>query len=177
MITYRLTAKASPEKRRQLAETMASKEEPERLEEFVSWLDNEFATLEASERFYIVAELQNRIIGFVRIWHSPHIAEWVNDGIVVDPAHRRQGVGKHLLETALSVARTHGAKSVVGHVRTSNVATMRLHESVGFKRETPHYRNSYGDLMGPGGWQYRLSLDAKQPGSRKGRRGKRSRDA
>ena len=172
MITYRLMAKASPEKRRQLAEVMASNEGPERLEEFVSWLDNEFATLETSGRFYIVAELQKRIIGFVRIWDSPHIAEWVNDGISVDPAYRRQGVGRHLLETALSVARTRGAKSVVGHVRTSNVANLRLHESVGFKRETEHYRNSYGYLMPPGGWQYRLSLDAKQPGPRKGCRGR-----
>jgi RimJ/RimL family protein N-acetyltransferase len=158
MIACHLITDASPEQRRQLAGVMASDGDSERFDEFVRFLDGEFDRLDAERRFYVVAELKGMIIGFVRIWHSPHIGEWVNDGIVVLPEYRRQAVGGRLLKTALALAAERGAKSVVAHVLDCNPASILFHERMGFEREVSCYRNSYGELRAAGGWQYRIWL-------------------
>jgi ribosomal protein S18 acetylase RimI-like enzyme len=54
--------------------------------------------------------------------------------IVVDPAYRRRGVGRVLLQAVLSFLTTRGAPRVVLETAERNVAGQRLFESVGFRR-------------------------------------------
>lgn len=49
------------------------------------------------------------------------------------PAHRGQGLGRHLLRRLLGVARWNGAERVFLEVRPSNPLAKTLYESVGFK--------------------------------------------
>jgi len=136
---------------------MASVEgDGDRYNEFLAFLGEEFNTIDHRVRFYVVTARAGQLAGFVRIWHSPHIEEWVNDGMAVLPAYRRQGIGRELLETALSLAAERGAESVIAHIANGNAVSIRLHERLGFQRETPCYRNSYGSFRSGTGWRFRL---------------------
>jgi ribosomal-protein-alanine N-acetyltransferase len=53
--------------------------------------------------------------------------------LCMDPAHRGQGLGRHLLRRLLDVARWNGAGRVFLEVRPSNPLAKTLYESVGFK--------------------------------------------
>ena len=158
---YRRLWDLSSVKRRQLAAVMACDSEEHRYEEFMSWLEDDFATLDHRNRAYVVAETEDVIVGFVRLWHSPHIDEWVIDGIVVSPSRRKAGVGYSLLLQALGLAARSGAPSVVAHVRKDNMPAVIIYEKAGFQRETTDYLNSYGDRRADHGWQYRLQLPLK----------------
>jgi len=54
--------------------------------------------------------------------------------IVVDPAHRGQGVGRALLEAILSALRAKGAPRVVLSTAERNAPAQHLFERVGFRR-------------------------------------------
>ena len=140
---------------------MACDGEEHRRDEFVSWLAEEFATLDHQRRAYFVAEADGVVVGFVRLWHSPHIGEWVIDGIVVSPSHRRRGVAFGLLSRALDLAAESGAASVVVHVLNDNAPAMALYDKVGFRRETTDYRNSYGQRRQGRGWQCRIEAPVR----------------
>lgn len=155
-VTYRRVLHLCPRKLRQLAGVMACDGEEHRLEEFVEYLAEEFASLDHERRMYIVAEEGDAVIGFARLWHSPHIDEWVIDGLVVGPSQRRRGIGGHLLGHAVQLAGECGAGSVIAHILADNAASGRLHEKAGFMREAQQYRNSYGQDRSSVGWQYRM---------------------
>ncbi|MCW8808436.1 MAG: ribosomal protein S18-alanine N-acetyltransferase [Rhodanobacter sp.] len=52
--------------------------------------------------------------------------------LCIDPAHRGQGLGRHLLGRLLDIARWNGAKRAFLEVRQSNPLARTLYESVGF---------------------------------------------
>jgi ribosomal protein S18 acetylase RimI-like enzyme len=54
--------------------------------------------------------------------------------VVVDPAHRKHGVGRQLVEAALAFLKGHGSRQVVLSTATQNAAAQRLFESVGFRK-------------------------------------------
>lgn len=147
-----------PAKREELAGVMACDEEVGRFDEFVEFLQKDFASLDPARRAYLVAEDDGAIVGFLRLWHSPHVDEWFNDGMVVHPAQRRRGIGRRLLQEALRLAGRMGAHSLVAQILRSNLASIRLHEAAGFRQETTDYINSYGDPRNGVGWQYRIRL-------------------
>ena len=156
--TYRRLRDASPAEQRELAAVMASYDDGDRYEEFVSWLAGEFATLDHKNRAYFVAEFGGVIVGFVRLWNSPHIREWVIDGVVVSPSRQRRGLGYRLLRDAMDLAARSGAPSVIVQVSKRNAPALALYEKVGFQRETTDYLNSYGQPRQGLGWQCRIKL-------------------
>jgi RimJ/RimL family protein N-acetyltransferase len=158
MITYRRLMELPCPKRGDLAAVMACDGEESRYEEFLAWLAKDFAGMDHSTRAYIVAEDDGAIVGFARLWRSPHIDEWLNDGMVVAPAYRRRGIGRLLLGHLLDLAWKLGAGSVIAHVSEGNAPSIRLHEKAGFRREPLlSFKNSYGTQHGPGwGGQYRI---------------------
>ena len=52
--------------------------------------------------------------------------------ISIAPGFQGRGLGRHLLEHLIGVARGHGAQTMFLEVRPSNKAAMRLYESIGF---------------------------------------------
>jgi ribosomal protein S18 acetylase RimI-like enzyme len=54
--------------------------------------------------------------------------------IVVDPAHRRQGVGRMLLDATLDALKARGAPRVVLSTADRNLAAQRLFDRAGFRR-------------------------------------------
>lgn len=53
--------------------------------------------------------------------------------VVVDPSHRRAGVGKMLVDAVLAFLKDHGSTQVVLSTATHNDAAQRLFESAGFR--------------------------------------------
>ena len=54
--------------------------------------------------------------------------------IVVDPAHRNQGIGRQLLDATLAALRAAGSPRVVLSTAEKNEAAQRLFQSAGFRR-------------------------------------------
>ena len=54
--------------------------------------------------------------------------------VIVDPEHRRRGVGRLLLDAALAYLRSRGAPRVVLSTAVQNEAAQRLFASLGFRR-------------------------------------------
>ena len=77
---------------------------------------------------------------------SPHVADL---GLFVAASHRRRGVGRLLLETAVAWARGVGIRKLELHVFPWNVPAIRLYEDFGFVREglrRGHYLRDGADV-------------------------------
>ncbi len=75
---------------------------------------------------------------------SQHVADL---GLMVAKSHRRQGIGRQLLETAVEWARSVGVRKLELHVFPWNEPAIRLYEQFGFEREgyrKAHYRRGDG---------------------------------
>lgn len=105
--------------------------EPESLE---SWQE---IWKQTSEFYpYFVAEGES-VIGFAKAspWkgrcaysHSCEVTVYMH------PDHHRKGVGKALYEKLIATLKTQGYHTLLGGITQPNVASVGLHESLGFKR-------------------------------------------
>ena len=96
-----------------------------------------------------VAETPDGIVGRISLARETHPAsEHVADlGLMVAGAHRRQGVGRALMETAESWAREVGVHKLELHVFPYNEPAIALYETLGYQREgyrRDHYRRADG---------------------------------
>ncbi|MGZ3665157.1 MAG: N-acetyltransferase family protein [Ktedonobacterales bacterium] len=88
----------------------------------------------------LVAVSQDRPIGLIHVALFSDDEAWL-EGIRVDPAQRRRGVGRVLVSRALVAARERGAKVVRLFTDHDNIASQGLITGFGFKRvaEVSHY--------------------------------------
>ena len=98
-----------------------------------------------------VVETPEGIVGRLSVGRDPHPASaHVADlGLMVAKGHRRQGIGRALLERAVDWARRAGVSKLELHVFPHNEPAIQLYEEFGFRREgyrERHYRRD-GDLV------------------------------
>lgn len=70
--------------------------------------------------------------------------------IAVDPAFRRRGAGRKLMEAMAALGRMKGVREVALEVRESNEGARKLYESYGFKQEAvrkEYYHNPTEDAI------------------------------
>lgn len=96
-----------------------------------------------------VAEAPDGVVGRLSIGRDPHPASHhVADlGLMVAESHRRQGVGRALLEAAVDWARAQGVSKLELHVFPHNEGAIALYDRFGFEREgyrRRHYRRPDG---------------------------------
>lgn len=88
---------------------------------------------------HLVAEVDGRIAGYIRLRPPTHLPENAHvlqvQGLAVDPSVRRRGVAGALLTAAERHARERGARKLSLRVLSSNQAATRLYEKLGFRRE------------------------------------------
>lgn len=90
-------------------------------------------------RLYVARQADRRVIGFCACWlieDELHI-----NTVAVKPAVRRQGVATRLVKEILAAT---GAQKATLEVRRSNVAALKLYESLGFATTAvrPRYYSS-----------------------------------
>jgi RimJ/RimL family protein N-acetyltransferase len=98
-----------------------------------------------SDAAVFVAEGEDGIVGRLSLGRDPHPASrHVADlGLMVAAGHRRQGIGRALLEQAVAWAAEVGVRKLELHVFPHNEGAIALYESFGFRREgyrQGHYR-------------------------------------
>jgi putative acetyltransferase len=84
-----------------------------------------------------VVEADGRVVGRLSLARDTHPASsHVADlGLMVSSSHRRRGVGRSLLEQAVTWARAAGVSKLELHVFPWNAPAIALYESFGFERE------------------------------------------
>lgn len=101
--------------------------------EFQDWR----GALCATESYEIVAERHGAVVGYIGLYPQPD--QMRHSGfltLAVDPAHRRRGIGRTLLELALVTAwLAAGLSKVQLTVFTDNVPARQLYETAGFEIE------------------------------------------
>ncbi len=86
----------------------------------------------------LVAEY-DRVVGYVRLRHpgplraNRHVLQ-IN-GVAVDPAYRRRGIARALLDAAIDEARSRGARRLTLRVFAPNAAARALYDAAGFEVE------------------------------------------
>lgn len=86
--------------------------------------------LEAHHSFPSIAELDNRVAGYVCLMSLFEEAQILD--IAVDPLLRGHGIARLLMDHAISVALEKGAEVLSLEVRSSNSAAITLYERCGF---------------------------------------------
>jgi ribosomal-protein-alanine N-acetyltransferase len=93
---------------------------------------------------------------------SRHVADV---GLMVARPHRRQGIGRALLEAAVGWARSAGVAKLELHVLPHNTPAIALYEAFGFDREgyrRHHYRRGDGAYVDAVLMAYFLSKELSQ---------------
>lgn len=114
-----------------------------------SWSENLLRSgLENRLDSYLVYEEAGTVFGYcvLRILAD----EGEIQRIAVDPAFRRRGVGRKLMEAMAALGRMKGVREVALEVRESNEGARKLYESYGFKQEAvrkEYYHNPTEDAI------------------------------
>jgi len=72
------------------------------------------------------------VVGYYNLWRVADEGHLLN--IVVAPGRRRTGLGRRLLDDAITVARDRGAANLFLEVRPSNAAALALYLQFGFRK-------------------------------------------
>jgi ribosomal-protein-alanine N-acetyltransferase len=96
------------------------------------WSRNAFLyEIESDVSYPWVVELDNEIVGYSIHWLIFDEAHLSN--IAVDPAYRRRGIGKFILEKVVESAKKKGAKFLTLEVRISNSKAISLYTKMNFR--------------------------------------------
>jgi len=78
----------------------------------------------------VVAEIADRVVGYVLFWFLPEDVDVHN--IAVHPDYRRHAIGRILLEHVIAAGQQRSSVRVTLEVRKSNTAAQQLYSSLGF---------------------------------------------
>ena len=82
---------------------------------------------------YFVAEIDNKVIGFVGTWlivDESHIKN-----VAVHPDYRKNGIASKLIDAMISYCKEHGCIAYTLEVRAGNIPAISLYEKHGFKQD------------------------------------------
>ena len=87
-------------------------------------------------RALFVARSPDGPVGFCRAYRDPNApTHWWLSEVVVDPDHRRRGIGRALGLAGIDYARARGAKIIRSETHTDNTVSIRFHEGIGFSND------------------------------------------
>lgn len=96
------------------------------------WNYNLFKSeLENKNSMYIVAKLNNQIVGFAGIWFSVDDIHITN--IVVKKNCRNQKIGSLMLNNLIELCENRTQKSITLEVNSNNIPAQKLYQKFGFK--------------------------------------------
>lgn len=95
--------------------------------------------------FYVVAQTDGRVCGYVGIWKILDEGHITN--VAVAPEFRRKHIGRAMLKALIDFTSQEGIEKYTLEVRASNQAAIRLYEGLGFSAEgiRPGYYEDNGE--------------------------------
>ena len=102
-----------------------------------SWLASQ---TEEPDVIVLVAEREGEVVGYAYAGLEGHDYMALRGpagalyDVIVDPAHRRHGIGRQLLDAAIAALREKGAPRVILSTAEKNEPAQRLFEHAGFRR-------------------------------------------
>ncbi|MBS1702614.1 MAG: N-acetyltransferase [Armatimonadetes bacterium] len=111
--------------------------EPVTREERVEWLNGH-----SEKHPVLVYEVDGKVVGWASLSvHRPRPAygNTVETSVYIDHRFHGRGIGKALLGELIRLANMHGHHTMLGGMEASQIASIRLHESLGFEK-VAHYR-------------------------------------
>lgn len=105
--------------------------------------------LESNPRaFYIVADLENQVVGYAGLW-------WIGDeghitNVAVRPGFRNRKIGEGIVNVMIDFTTKEGMKHHTLEVRRSNEPAIKLYEKFGFQVEgvrKEYYLNNHEDAL------------------------------
>ncbi len=125
---------------------------------------------ETHERFpWLVAADEGRaVIGFAKAapWKGRCAYNWSAETTVyVHPDHHGRGLGRTLCEKLVLILKAQGYRTLLGGITVPNPASVRLHESLGFRRVAllEQVGWKFGRWHDVGYWEQRLQPDDAPP--------------
>ena len=107
---------------------------------FRKWNEKEYEG-KYFEMFAIVKD--EEIVGRISLYqHSKNV---ISCGPEIFEGYRRQGFAKEAMLLAMDIAKGKGYKVVMQQIRVDNVASVALHNSLGFETDGYVYRNKKGN--------------------------------
>jgi len=104
-----------------------------RIQRFEEAIDSKFST-------YLVAVSEEKVIGFLNVWHIPDVVDGGTLGIILDcyvsKEFRHMGVGRMLVGSTLEVCKRHGANKIYGWINPTNNSAISLLKGFGFSSES-----------------------------------------
>lgn len=96
------------------------------------WNYNVFKSeLENKNSKYVVAKLNDEIVGFGGIWFSVDDIHITN--IVVKKCYRNKKIGTLILSALIDMGKNQAQKSITLEVNSNNIPAQKLYENFGFK--------------------------------------------
>lgn len=98
--------------------------------------------------FYLVAEINNKIVGYAGFWLIVDEGHITN--VAVDPEFRKKGIGKAIVKSLTDFGRSEGITSFTLEVRAGNIAAQNLYKSFGFLEagvRPKYYENNGEDAL------------------------------
>jgi aminoglycoside 6'-N-acetyltransferase I len=96
-------------------------------------LRQEILALAPDAKGSFVARTAGAIVGFGQVTRDKdHAQHWWLGGLVVEPRHRRRGIGRALAAARIAYARARGATTILSETHLDNPTSIRYHEGIGF---------------------------------------------
>lgn len=96
-----------------------------------AWSESGFRSeLSNPQAHYFVALQKSAVVGYAGYWSVIDEAHITN--VAVSPDHRREGIGRSLIQFLLKDAVKRGIRCATLEVRAGNAAAISLYESMGF---------------------------------------------
>lgn len=86
---------------------------------------------ENDRAFYIVAEIEGKVVGYAGLWAILDEGHITN--VAVSPDYRRKGIGRAIVGTLVEAAEENGLTSFTLEVRESNLPAQELYTEFGFE--------------------------------------------
>ena len=100
--------------------------------------------LKSSNSYYIVAKIENEIVGFAGMKIVLNEADIMN--IVTKKDKRNLGIGAKLLQELLKIAKEKNISKLTLEVNENNLPAIHIYEKLGFKKiaeRAKYYNNTY----------------------------------
>ncbi len=120
----------------------------------------EFKTFDTEREMFSIAEVDGRIIGFMRACCKLSMPkQWWLMGLEVREEYRQRGIGTMLIKIAMREVRARYGTSILSYTRKTNFTSLIAHQNAGFRILTDKFERFDGKTVVDGShWLMRVKI-------------------